>query len=101
MNILPTPPGSPRGGASRVKDSASATPARPHPSAEGAAESGRDRAEISSEAMGLHDGLSTGASELSATRLRAVLERMSSGHYDREDVRAQALRSIARDLGIV
>ena len=100
MNIVPTPSGSSRTGATRVKDTSANAPARPRGGLDGIEET-RDRADISSAAMELNGGMTPGATELSATRLRQVLERMSNGHYDREDVRAQALRSIARDLGIL
>ncbi len=100
MNIVPTPSGAPRTGATRVKDTSASTPARTRSSVDGSEEP-RDRADISSAALELNGGMPPGATQLSATRLRQVLERMADGHYDREDVRTAALRSIARDLGIL
>ena len=101
MNILPTPSGPPRPGAARVKDSSATVPARSGPGVEGAAGETRDRAEISPEALELNGGPTSAAPEIPAPRMREVLERLSNGHYDREDAQAQVLKSIARDLGIL
>ncbi len=108
MNILPTPSGPlSRPGSLRVKDTLAGSPApldnssQAEAAPEGAAGAVSDRAEISSAALELNSQREvSGTPELPAERLRGVLERLSSGYYDREDVRHEVLRDIARDLGI-
>ena len=83
-----------------MKDSATGAPARAERRPDNAADGTRDRAEISAEALELHGERAANSSpELPAARMRAVLDRMSSGYYDREDVQAAVLERIARDLG--
>lgn len=61
-----------------------------------------DHIELSDAALELQAklGLDTKSiSQLSPEQLRHVLERLSSGYYDRNEVRDEVLRRLAGDLG--
>jgi hypothetical protein len=104
MTIRPTDPRQPPGaGAGRAAGpSASRPPAKgPSPAtpAEGAAPA--DQVELSEEARQLQEALGLDrptVSQLSPDRMREVLQRIGSGHYDRAEVRDEVLRRLAADL---
>jgi hypothetical protein len=57
--------------------------------------------EISSAARELHGARGIADSpELSADRLRVILDHLARGDYDREDVRDAVVMRIAREFGI-
>ena len=86
----------------RTASPASPSAARPaEPSVTGASGVRRDNVQISAQARQLQqaDPTTRGTSgELSADRLRQVLGRMSSGHYDQPEVQDQVVRQLSRDL---
>lgn len=60
----------------------------------------RDNVELSDEARALQQQAEVGAPESSIepARLRQVLDRMASGWYDRDEVRADVVEKIRREL---
>jgi len=104
MSVRPTPSGqlpSPN-----VDRSGRALPAAPSArsgdaSAVPGTASGRDDVQISSQARGLQQQGTAGGSpsgELSGDRMKEILGRIASGHYDRADVREQVIERVAADL---
>lgn len=104
MTIRPTSSGqTPRPGIRDAgRTSAPGAPTRPGESSVPAAPGAqRDGVHISAEARQLQqqDGSERGgASELGAERMKSILDRISSGWYERPEVRDQVLNRLARDL---
>ena len=103
MNIQPTKPGStPSTGLGRLDRNPSLVPARP---AEGstseAASAAPDKIQISDAARDLQDQLQSRrelVAQLPPGRLREVLERFTSGFYDRPEVRRAVVEGIAEEF---
>jgi len=104
MTVRPTTSGqTPRPAISRTDRTATPSSAsRPaEPSTTAAFGVRGDDVQISAQARQLQqaDSATRGTGgELSADRLRQVLGRMSSGHYDRPEVQDQVVRRLSRDL---
>jgi hypothetical protein len=99
MNIRPTStPASFPGDAGALKR---ATPgAREKDCADAAPETPRvDAVELSQDALTLQAGRdATASSEIAPERLKSVLDRISSGYYDRPEIRDRILERLASDL---
>lgn len=102
MTVRPTPSGQIPGlGISRAqRPGVGGTPQRASdPPSAAPQEIRRDDVHISEHARELQQaGATQGSPELSPSRMREVLQRVSDGHYDQPDVQREVLRRLARDL---
>jgi hypothetical protein len=104
MTIQPTKPNStPSPGLGRLDRTPLLGPARPEDgSTSEATSTSHDKAQISDAARGLQDQLQNRReliTQLPPGRLREVLERFTSGFYDRPEVRSTVVDRIAEELG--
>jgi hypothetical protein len=103
MSIQPTKPGStPATGAGRLDRNPALSPTRPaDTSTSEAASAAPDKIQISDAARGLQEQLENRrelVAQLPPGRLREVLERFTSGFYDRPEIRKAVVESIAQEL---
>lgn len=100
MSIEPTKPGStPAPGLGRLDRAPSLGPARPEDgSTSEAASTAHDQVHISDAARGLQDQREL-ITQLPPGRLHQVLERFTSGFYDRPEIRTTVVARIAEELG--
>ena len=106
MNIRPTDPRqTPGAGPGRAGETAAPRPPAKDPASPGAPSEGRssaDQVELSEDARKLQQTLGLDArtvSQLAPERMKEVLARLASGHYDRAEVRDEVVRRLAADLG--
>jgi hypothetical protein len=101
---LPSSGQTPRPGANRLGGSGSTGHVRSDRAPEsdaGAPGGAGDRVELSPDALALQqrgEVEPVPSGELGAERLRAIGERLASGHYDRPEVHDTVLRALIRDL---
>ena len=103
MTVRPTPSGQhPSIGITRAqRSSVGSTPQRTSDAAsQPAQESRKDDVQISAQARELQLAGTTAqaAPELSSERMREVLDRMTTGHYDRPDVQREVVEKLLQDL---
>jgi hypothetical protein len=103
MTIEPTKPGStPTSGTGRLDRNPALSHARPAESSTSEAASAKpDKLQIPDAARGLQEQLQNRlelVAQIPPGRLRAVLERLNNGFYDRPEVRRAVVQSIADEL---
>jgi hypothetical protein len=103
MTVRPTPSGHiPSIGINRAqRPGVGSTPQRQSEAQSSAAQDApRDDIQISAQARELQQigAPAQQAPELSSSRMKQVLDRMSEGHYDRPDVQLEVVRRLLKDL---
>lgn len=103
MTVRPTPSGQhPSIGITRAqRSSVGSTPQRSSDAtSQPAQESRKDDVQISAQARELQlvGTAAQAAPELSSERMREVLDRMTTGHYDRPDVQREVVEKLLQDL---
>jgi len=99
MNIRPTQPEGQRGGPDRLENRGVTNPPKRPASDSGAPSLAPDQVRLSDEARGIQGAAETApAGELSADRMRQVLDRIQQGFYDRPEVVRDTLRALTPAL---